>query len=233
MVRVRETMSGLCMSRALPRVRVPSPRSIQYTKSNSLIGPDEKKEFVKGVGEMSFNCYVSKPGDSEKGNRVMLVVDSSIEARGALQWALSHTVQAHEDTIVLFHVIKPPQPGGESGLENERATEVLRSLKNLCVDKRPGVNVEVAIQEGKDKGGVIVEAAKRLKVSLLVLGQRRRSILWKLRMIWTAENRARARVVDYCIQNANCMTIAVRRKSKKDGGYLITTKRHKNFWLLA
>ncbi|XP_023526546.1 uncharacterized protein LOC111790014 [Cucurbita pepo subsp. pepo] len=39
--------------------------------------------------------------------------------------------------------------------------------------------------------------------------------------------------VEYCIQNASCMAIAVRRKSKKLGGYLITTKRQKDFWLLA
>lgn len=90
----------------------------------------------------------------------------------------------------------------------------------------------MAVREEKDKGATIVEEAKRLRVSLLVLGQKRQSFLRRLQMIW-ASKRTRSRAVDYCIQNANCMTIAVRRKNRKYGGYLITTKRHKNFWLLA
>lgn len=88
------------------------------------------------------------------------------------------------------------------------------------------------MQEGKEKGAVVVEEAKQHKASLLVLGQRKRSIMWRLLRIWTRK-KSRSRVVEYCIQKANCMTIAVRRKSSKYGGYLITTKRHKNFWLLA
>lgn len=88
--------------------------------------------------------------------------------------------------------------------------------------------MEIAIQEGKEKGAVIVEEAKQRKVSLLVLGQRKRSIMWRL-----LRKKSRSRVVKYCIQKANCMTVAVRRKSSKSGGYLITTKRHKKFWLLA
>lgn len=46
------------------------------------------------------------------GNRVMVVVDSSLEAKGALEWALSHTVQSQDDTIVLLSVSKPYE-GGE------------------------------------------------------------------------------------------------------------------------
>ena len=94
------------------------------------------------------------------------------------------------------------------------------------------IQVEVAKLEGKEKGPIIVEAAKQQKVSLLVLGQRKKSIIWRLMRRW-AGKRGRRGVVDYCIQNASCMTIAVRRKSNELGGYLITTKRHKNFWLLA
>ncbi|CAN1313181.1 hypothetical protein LINPERPRIM_LOCUS28880 [Linum perenne] len=87
--------------------------------------------------------------------------------------------------------------------------------------------------EGKEKGPAIVEEAKKQGVSLLVLGQRKRSSMtWRLIMMW-ANAAAGGGVVEYCIQNAECMAIAVRRKSKKHGGYLITTKRHKDFWLLA
>lgn len=95
------------------------------------------------------------------------------------------------------------------------------------------MQVEIELLQGKEKGPIVVEAAKRTKVSLLVIGQKRkRSIWWSLRMMWTRRSKRRD-VADYCVQNAQCMTIAVRRKNKKFGGYLITTKRHKNFWLLA
>lgn len=94
------------------------------------------------------------------------------------------------------------------------------------------VEIEVAVVEGKEKGPTIVEEAKKRGVALLVLGQRKRSMTWRLVMMW-AVNRVGGGVVEYCIQNADCMAIAVRRKSKKGGGYLITTKRHKDFWLLA
>lgn len=95
--------------------------------------------------------------------------------------------------------------------------------------------MEIVILEGKEKGVTIVEEAKRQRVSLLVLGQKRkRPIWWQLVNLWRRRRRNRMfQVVDYCIQNASCMTIAVRKKSNKLGGYLITTKRHKDFWLLA
>lgn len=95
------------------------------------------------------------------------------------------------------------------------------------------VQVEIAISQGKEKGPVIAEEAKRQNVSLLVLGQRKKSILWRLMRRWASKKKAVTDIVDYCIQNSSCMTIAVRRKGSKLGGYLITTKRHKNFWLLA
>jgi nucleotide-binding universal stress UspA family protein len=94
------------------------------------------------------------------------------------------------------------------------------------------VQIEVAVVEGKEKGPTIVEEARRQGASMLVLGQKKRSTTWRLLMMW-AGNRVTGGVVEYCIQNADCMAIAVRRKSKKLGGYLITTKRQKDFWLLA
>ncbi|KAL3824721.1 hypothetical protein ACJIZ3_020750 [Penstemon smallii] len=220
-------MPGLCMSRAATRVgvrvgargRVRSPSQL-YKKT---VTDEEKLELSN---ESRFNSYLP---ESESGNRVMVVIDSSPEAKGALEWALSHTVQ-NQDTIILLHVAK--LDGKTNGEIDQRAYDLLRSTKNTCELKRPEVRVEMALKEGHEKGATIVEEARRLKVSLLVLGHKKQSLMWRLQMIWTRK-RTSSRVVDYCIQNANCMTIAVRRKHKKYGGYLITTKRHKKFWLLA
>ena len=86
--------------------------------------------------------------------------------------------------------------------------------------------------EGKERGPTIVEEAGKQGASLLVMGQRKRSTTWRLIMMW-AGNKVGGSTVDYCVQNATCMALAVRKKSRKGGGYLITTKRHKDFWLLA
>lgn len=95
------------------------------------------------------------------------------------------------------------------------------------------VHVEVSLVEGKEKGPTVVEAARVQGISLLILGHRRRSMVWSLLMAWARNRPLAGGIADYCIENAGCMTLAVRKKSKKLGGYLITTKRHKDFWLLA
>ena len=92
----------------------------------------------------------------------------------------------------------------------------------------------VQVEEGKDEGQMIVEEAKRQKVSLLVLGQeRKRSTWWQLSCAGGGDDGVGEDVVEYCIQKAACMTVAVRKKYSNGGGYLISTKLHKNFWLLA
>ncbi|KAI3840702.1 hypothetical protein MKX03_010946 [Papaver bracteatum] len=158
------------------------------------------------------------------GRRIMIVVDSSLEAKGAIQWALSHTIQ-NQDTLVLLYVTKPTITCGQTNTEMYAKEYELRySLKNMCHVKRPKVR--------KEKGPTIVAEAKNQGVSLLILGQKKRSMTWRLVMMW-AGNQIGVGVVDYCIDNSSCMTIGVRRNNRKVGGYLITTKRHKDFWLLA
>nr|GMD37504.1 uncharacterized protein LOC109162818 [Ipomoea batatas] len=229
-------MPGFCFSQAVAHVRARSP--IQpYKKSVHLMAGDDKTtEFSsKNSTEMSFNGSDQRTeGEGRNNNRVMVVVDMSIEAKGALQWALSHTVHT-QDTIILLLVTKPFKQG-ESSFNcelDQRAYELLCSMKNMCQTRRPGVQVEIVVQEGKEKGAAIVEAAKQQKASLLVLGQRKRSVMWRMRTMWSGKRAQQSKVVSYCIQNAGCLAIAVRRKSRRHGGYLITTKRHKDFWLLA
>ncbi|KAL3529641.1 hypothetical protein ACH5RR_008963 [Cinchona calisaya] len=230
MARGHAKFTGFCVSRAA----VLCSPSKHYKKTESFFKHDDKSEFSsQSSSDMSFNGQVSKLESDSTGNRVMVVVDSRIEAKGALQWALSHTVQS-QDTIILLHVAKPSEHGlnSNSSTSNQKAYELLYSMKNKCQMQRPGVQVDIALREGQEKGPTIVEEAKQKRVSLLVLGQRKKTVMWHLQKMWAAK-RTRNRVVNYCILNANCMTIAVRRKGRKYGGYLITTKCHKNFWLLA
>nr|GEV27276.1 hypothetical protein [Tanacetum cinerariifolium] len=176
-------------------------KTISFPGSENSSGElnfDISREMLKGQTEADDGC----------GNKVMVVVDSNMESKGALQWALDHTVQ-NQDTMILVHIATGSKLGCKSsGQVNQRAYEHLCSLKKNLETKRHEVKVEIEVRQGKEKGPTIVEAAKQDRVSLLVLGQRKQSLFWKIRTIW-AGKRSKGRVVDYCIQNANCMTIAV------------------------
>ncbi|XP_076944471.1 uncharacterized protein LOC143615144 [Bidens hawaiensis] len=240
MMKVRSKLGGFNSMRARVQVRSPSPRhkksyslgrlndgvrTVAFSGSENSSGElnfDISREMLKGETEADDGC----------GNKVMVVVDSSKESKGALQWALDHTVQ-NQDTMILLHVARGSKLGCKSSEEvNQRVYEHLCSIKKILQVKRPEVKVEIEVRQGKEKGPVIVEAAKKQRVSLLVLGQRKQSMIWRIRT-FLASKRGQNQAVDYCIQSTNCMTIAVRRKNKRHGGYHITTKRHKNFWLLA
>ncbi|KAK6925140.1 UspA [Dillenia turbinata] len=184
MGRASTRMPSICLGRASTRVRARSPQ-LQNKATYASPKSGRRIEFLGSVTKKGFGTEKAKP-ESVCGNKIMVVVDSSSEAKCALRWSLSHTVK-----------------------------------------------VEVALTRGKEKGPAIVGAAKQHGASLLVLGQRRRTVMWRLMMMMWRGNRVRREVVEYCIQNASCMAIAVRRKGKNLGGYLITTKRQKNFWLLA
>ncbi|KAL9290151.1 putative universal stress protein A [Arabidopsis thaliana] len=179
---------------------------------------------------------------TEAGNRVMVVVDKVIASTGALEWALKHTLQS-QDYLFLLYFSKPFRKGFlfAIGKRMNRKSEVktdelVHTLKKLCQTKRPGIEVEIRRLQGKEKekGEKIVEEAKEQQVSLLVVGEEKKPPVWRLLKRWGwKKRRGRAGTLKYCLEKASCMTIAVKPKNRKLGGYLITTKRHKNFWLLA
>ncbi|KAF6140071.1 hypothetical protein GIB67_001812 [Kingdonia uniflora] len=189
MGRIRMRIPGFCMSRVTNHVRVRSPQKLASKSSKKFVIPGKvEKVFDDMQGKFSSSSALSR--------KIMIVVDTSFEAKSALQWALSHTVQNH-DTIVLLCVTKTSNQGEESTMDvNLRANELLRFMKNMCSMKKPEVQTEVVMVEGKEKGATIVEEAKKQGVSLLVLGQRMSSVTWRLFMSWTGRKRG-SRVVDY------------------------------------
>lgn len=134
MIRVRPRIARFCMSPGTVRVRTRSSPSTQqqqqqqqkYRRSYSSIQVDEQtlSEFSsKNSTEMS------QDGEAEAeklcGNRVMVVVDSSMEAKAALHWALSHTIQS-QDTVILLHVITRPSVQGNLPSEFHCFTNVIK-----------------------------------------------------------------------------------------------------------
>ncbi|KAK9105221.1 hypothetical protein Scep_022065 [Stephania cephalantha] len=239
-------LPNFCLNRVIGHIRVRSspictkpvctPFKANGDQKNELFhSSDDKDQKISGCGE-------DANPENQIGKRIMIVVDSSPEAKGALQWALSHAA-SEQDTIILLYVSKSSVQGKDSDQTNPRIYEMLSSMRCFCHNKRPGVYIEIEVSfvigNQKDKGAMIVEEAKKQGASLLVLGHKKRSMRWQLLMIWAVARFGSATtgggggVVEHCIQNAHCMTIAVRRKSRRFGGYLITTKRHNDFWLLA
>ncbi|XP_010420453.1 PREDICTED: probable serine/threonine-protein kinase kinX [Camelina sativa] len=201
---------------------------------------DDGKSFhngcVEGKNEAVAAVEAVEEEEGEGGNRVMVVVDKALASTGALEWAITHTLQP-QDTLFLLYFAKPFRKSKRKNRKREVKTdELVHTLKKLCQTKRPGIEVEIRRLEGKDKdkGQKIVEEAKKQQVSLLVVGQEKKPPVWRLLKRWAwKRRRGHGGVLKYCLENASCMTIAVKPKNRKLGGYLITTKRHKNFWLLA
>lgn len=104
MVRVRMRLSGFCRSRGTARDRVKTQSQQCSQARNSVYANDNS---IEG----NFNGDAMLKAESSKGgNRAMVVVESGLESKDALHWALSHAVQSH-DTIVLLHVTKPSKQG--------------------------------------------------------------------------------------------------------------------------
>lgn len=239
-----KNLQTFCVNRIRPLVKVPIQGKLGSGSSPTFVNQSDHQynQEVEGNNSKKFEEDSEKMKAHNAGRKIMVVVDSSAEAKVALQWALTHTVQSH-DVIILLHVAKLTTKQEKEDTRKKmspRVYELLHSLKKTCQSKRPEVEVEVKMAEGKEKGPTIVEEARKQEASLLVLGQKKQSTTWRLLLMW-ASNRVAATggggsgggMVEYCIQNASCMALAVRRKSKRVGGYLITTKRQKDFWLLA
>lgn len=99
-------MPNFCLNRIRPHVQIRSP-PIQ-TKNNiieeTMIPASAPEEKVSGGDDVAKSTPII-------GRQIMIVVDSSLEAKNALQWALTHTVQSH-DLLVLLYVTKPSSKQG-------------------------------------------------------------------------------------------------------------------------
>ncbi|ERN20670.1 hypothetical protein AMTR_s00070p00184710 [Amborella trichopoda] len=150
--------------------------------------------------------------------RVMVVVDSSSSSRHAVMWALTH-IANKGDLVTLFQVIEP----GHRAASTEVPSDLARSLGALCKACKSEVDVEALVIQGP-RSSTVISQVKKLEASVLVLGQKKPSPLG-----WNSHEE----FVDQCINNTDCLTLAVRKQSKGIGGYLITSRWQKNFWLLA
>ncbi|VAH19460.1 unnamed protein product [Triticum turgidum subsp. durum] len=164
-------------------------------------------------------CGAPEEAAAAGRKRVMVVVDQSSGAKHAMMWALTH-VANRGDFLTLLHVL----PRG-SGARGEEASALANSLGSLCKACKPEVEVEALVIQGPMLATVLSQV-KKLEASVLVLSQSKPSP-------FCCFMRSRGEVlVEECISRAECLTLAVRRQSKGVGGYLVSTRWQKNFWLL-
>ncbi|MCI33205.1 adenine nucleotide alpha hydrolases-like superfamily protein, partial [Trifolium medium] len=83
------------------------------------------------------------------------------------------------------------------------------------------------------KLATVMSQVKKLEVSILVLGQKKPSSFFSCFCGSSSSCSSTEEFVEYCINNAECLAIGVRKRSKGNNGYLISTRWQKNFWLLA
>ncbi|XP_051139930.1 uncharacterized protein LOC127257514 [Andrographis paniculata] len=158
--------------------------------------------------------------------RVMVVVDQSSHSKHAMMWALTH-VTNKGDILTLLHIL----PSHSNSHSQDSSSCLASSLASLCKACKPEVEVEALVIQGP-KMATVMSQVKKLEVSVLVLGQKKPSPF--LNNFCLCVKGSSEELVDECISSLECcLTIGVRKQSNGVGGYLITTRWHKNFWLLA
>ncbi|XP_038715759.1 uncharacterized protein LOC120009297 [Tripterygium wilfordii] len=157
--------------------------------------------------------------------RVMVVVDQTSYSKHAMMWALTH-VANKGDLLTLLHILPPSHK--ETVRASAESPYLANSLGSLCKACRPEVDVEALVIQGP-KLSTVMSQVKKLEVSVMILGQKRPSPLINC----LCGSSTSEEFVELCIENADCLTIGVSKRSKGTGGYLISTRWQKNFWLLA
>ncbi|RWR82241.1 Adenine nucleotide alpha hydrolases-like superfamily protein [Cinnamomum micranthum f. kanehirae] len=216
-------------------------------------GPKKSLEQIEGLEMASGNGVVLR-------KRVMVLVDQSTCAKDAMMWALTHVVNKG-DHLTLLEIIPPRKDqrkilysSGSSSCSASAdfAESLVLDCKNfkpeVCSLKKPNqggrnygvfwqqVEVHALAIQGAKLPTVIFQV-KKLQVSVLVLGQKKAfsspDVCLRFHRLCSLYRSSSEDFVEQCISNAECLTVAVRKQSRDVGGYLISTRWQKNFWLLA
>ncbi|KAF7837406.1 Universal stress protein [Senna tora] len=190
--------------------------------------------------------------------KVMVVAEGTRESTTALQYALSHAILEQDELILLQ--IGNPSPwrnafstflkrpmigeegggggaGGGGGGAGEGEVDFIEEMKRSCKVAQPNIEVRIvraAVVEGKDKAMLILSQAMSLGIDVIIIGQRRSLSTMLGYKRGGGGNVRGTRMIDtveFLIENSPCTCVAVQRKGQ--AGYLLNTKTHKNFWLLA
>ncbi|CAJ2663675.1 unnamed protein product [Trifolium pratense] len=96
------------------------------------------------------------------------------------------------------------------------------SNSSINVQNHFQVEVEALVIQGPKLANAMSQV-KKLEVSILVLGQKKPSSFFSCSSCSNTEE-----FLEYCINNGECLTIGVRKRSKGNNGYLISTRDKKS-----
>ncbi|CAN6830171.1 unnamed protein product [Brassica oleracea] len=112
----------------------------------------------------------------------------------------------------------------------------LEQMKRICEIAQPKVRVQTeCITMDGIKAAAILLHGDKLGVEVIIIGQRRTissSLLGSMRPGGSLIGSKGVDTADYLIENSKCTCVGVQKKGQ-NGGYVLNTKTHKNFWLLA
>ncbi|KAI4345923.1 hypothetical protein L6164_013008 [Bauhinia variegata] len=187
---------------------------------------------------------------TQPGRKVVVVADPTSESAGALQYALSHAV-LEEDELILLHVntgswrnvistfLRRSSAGISITVEGGGEVDFLEEMKLACKVAKPKLDVRTVRvdAEEKEKNNTIISQSIAYGVDIIVVGQRRSlstALLGSKRSAGPMKGTRGIDSVEYLIDNSPCTCIGVQRKGRqKNAGYVLNSKTHKNFWLLA
>ncbi|XP_055813777.1 uncharacterized protein LOC129883197 [Solanum dulcamara] len=127
--------------------------------------------------------------------------------------------------------------GSVKGCNGKGYMDFLGTMKHACEVAQPKIKVctETVEMDGnaKEKASVILAKSASFGIDILVIGQRRSLSNVILRPRRSVSLRGLGLdMADYLIDNSKCTCVAVQKKGQT-AGYLLNTKTHRNFWLLA
>ncbi|AQK65196.1 uncharacterized LOC100277504 [Zea mays] len=126
--------------------------------------------------------------------------------------------------------------GGGSGAGADPA-DFMEEMCAACKARYPRARVnaervEPATEGREAKAQTILAESQRRGVELLVIGLRRASSFFGLRSPSGSSSRGHDSTAEFLIEHSKCLCVSVQKKGQ-NAGYLLNTKTHKNFWLLA
>ncbi|TKY60112.1 hypothetical protein E2542_SST17207 [Spatholobus suberectus] len=198
---------------------------------------------------------------SAQARKVLVVADPTRESAEALQYVLSHAV-LEQDELILLHVENPSSwrntistflkmpslgssttasielGGGGGAVADGEGFDFLEEMKHACRVSQPKMRVRAMRVEmdGRDRASIILSHSKTYGVDVIVIGQKRSissALLGYKRPAGGSMKGVKAiDTAEYLIQNSSCTCVSVQRKGQ-NGGYVLNSKTHRNFWLLA
>lgn len=207
--------------------------ALQWTLSHALLEQDElillhvEPPNAGRRGSGAFSAFLRRPSASGTagGGSTSFSAGQSISTTSSLS-SSSSTSSTGSSAISPFSAAAGSGEGGEY--------EFLEAMKAACEAAQPKVRVQMerVEMEGRDKAAAILRQTKVFGVDMVVIGQRRQgSSFLGCNLSGSISGRG-LDTAEFLIEHCKCLCVGVQKKGQ-NAGYLLNTKTHKNFWLLA